>query len=123
MYWIDIASIVFVCVTMNHLGLIGEIEGRMGRTIPVLGCPKCASFWLTLAHGVIVGVLDIVPMLAISFLASYLALWLELFEGYIDTIYIEMYDKIYPTSADAAAADTDEGDTAGSVSELQENNN
>ena len=32
MNWIDIASIVFVCVTMNHLGLIKAIEEGDSKT-------------------------------------------------------------------------------------------
>lgn len=40
---LDIVSIVFVAVTMNHLGLVGKIEEIMGFRIPVLNCPKCAS--------------------------------------------------------------------------------
>lgn len=116
----DIACIVFVCVTMNHLGLMGEIEGIMGKRIPVLNCPKCASFWLTLAYccGQTTAHTDVVAVLAISFLASYAAIWFELFEGFIDTLYMKLYGKIYTTSDDAVAADADGGNSDGSVSEL-----
>jgi len=46
-------------------------------------------------------------MLATSFLASYMAIWLELFEGYTDTLYAKLYDKIYST------ADTADDDAPG----------
>lgn len=126
MIW-DIVSTVFVAVTANHLGLIGKIGEITGRDIPVLSCPKCLSFWATLgyqvchdtakcftAHG-------IVTVLAISFLASYAAIWLELTEGLIDTLYLKLYGKItQPDTDNTAASDAEDGDTAGSVSELQQ---
>jgi len=112
--WGDIACIVFVCVTMNHLGLMGKIEGIVGFRIPILNCPKCASCWLTLAY--LMGKMGflIIPqiplVLAISFLASYIALWLELLEGYIDTLYLKLYGKIVSKYSDnEVAADTDKG--------------
>ena len=122
MYWTDIAGIVFTCTTMNHLGLIGKLEEIMGG-LPILNCPKCCSFWATLFYGLcgITSLCGIIPVLAVSFLASYLALWLELLEGYIDTIYIKMYEKIYSTSDNTIAADAYGGDTAGTLSDLQPN--
>ena len=94
---LDIASIVFVCVTMNHLGLIGKIEEIMGE-FPILNCPKCSSFWFSLIYcllGMCHGYGDIITSLAISFFASYSAIWLELLEGYIDTLYHKIYEQIY----------------------------
>ena len=120
MIWTDIASIVFVCVTANHLGLIGEIERVMGIRLPILNCPKCASFWLSTVYTVwesgFLGIPQIPTMLAVSFAASYLALWLELAEGYIDTLYVKLYEKIYGTTADTSATDAEQGNTRGTVS-------
>jgi len=117
MNWIDIASIVFVCVTMNHLGLITAIEKHIGYEFPILDCVKCSSFWLTLLYvGMMSG--QLITTLAISFIASYTAIWLELFEGYIDTLYLRLYEKIYATSDDTASADTNNGDSESTVSEL-----
>ena len=118
MIWIDIASIVFVCVTMNHLGLIGKIEEICGK-LPIIHCPKCCSFWTTLLYGLcgidsLYGELPIV--LAVSFLASYSAIWLELLEGYIDVLYLKCYDKIYTTKADTSATDTVGSNSSGSMS-------
>lgn len=57
-----------------------------------------------------------ITSLAISFLASYTAIWLELFEGFIDTIYLKLYDKTYSNSGnDAPAANANDGDTASTV--------
>ena len=96
MNWIDIAAIVFVCVTMNHLGLVKAIEDVAQRELKVVNCPKCLSCWGVLAYTIITS-RKLIPSLAISFLASYAAIWLELFEGYIDTLYQRIYDKIFPT--------------------------
>ena len=97
---LDIASIVFISVTMNHLGLIREIEHIYGYRLKVINCPKCLAFWLTTIYGLwgihsFYG--EFARLLAVSFLASYSAIWLELFEGFIDTLYQKLYDKIYPT--------------------------
>ena len=104
MNWIDIASIVFVCVTMNHLGLVKAVEEKVGYNLMILNCVKCSTFWFTLIYTTTLSHQFIAP-LAISFLASYIALWLELLEGYIDTLYNNLYDKIYNTTADAPASD------------------
>ena len=118
MNWIDIASIVFVCVTANHLGLIKAIEDYTDRELVVINCPKCFSFWCTLAYSLwFVGFSDIPLVLAISFLASYTAIWLELLEGFIDTLYLKLYGKIIATNHnDTPATDSNGGNTAGTVS-------
>ena len=118
MEWTDIACIVFVCVTANHLGLVSAVEDAIGHRLPVLNCPKCLTFWTTASYGAL-NVIGALAVLAISFLASYMAIWLELAEGYVDTLYMKLYGKIYITSDNAPAADTDNGDSAGSMPELQ----
>ena len=120
MSWIDIAAIVTVTVTANHLGLIAAAEKVIGHSLPVAGCVKCATFWCVLAYGLsgdiaaacdtsqrLAGAIPsaVVRWLAISILCSYLALWLELAEGFIDTIYSRIYDTLY-TTEDKAGADT-----------------
>lgn len=119
MDWIDVASIVFVCVTANHLGLIGKLEEIWGK-LPILDCPKCASFWITLLYGLlgIKGKYGEIPfLLATSFLASYAALWLELLEAYIDTLYMKFYGKITATDTDnTTASNADGGNSDSTVS-------
>ena len=114
---IDIAGIVFICVTMNHLGLIGAVEDVIHRKLWIVDCPKCSTFWSVLAYTAIT-TQDIITPLAISFLSSYIALWLELLEGFIDTLYLNLYEQIYNTSDNAPATDPDEGNSAGSVPKL-----
>ena len=115
MDWIDIAGIVFVCVTMNHLGLIKAVEEVVEQELPIINCPKCSTMWFSLAYTLFT-LHEVIASLAISFLASYTAIWLELFEGYIDTLYINLYGKIYTTSNDTASADSDNGNSASPVS-------
>lgn len=118
MEWIDIASIVFACVTMNHLGLIGAIEEKIGRKIPIVNCTKCCSFWSVLAF-TLMTTHDLIPSLAISFLSSYAALWIEMLEAYIDTLYLKLYGKITETCTnDTLASNADNGNSASSLPEL-----
>lgn len=116
MDWIDIASIVFACTAANHLGLVSAIEEVTGRRLPIVNCCKCASFWGVLIYGCYhiasYGTYGIVTVLAISFLCAYLAIWLELLMGIVDYYYNKVYGKIYTTSDDTPASDTDEGDSA-----------
>ena len=119
-YWIDIAAIVFTCVTANHLGLVKAIEEAAQRELRIVNCPKCFSFWSVLAYTIITS-RNVITSLAISFLASYSALWLELLEGYIDTLYTKVYEKIYPTYSDnPSAADAGNGDSAGALPHLRQ---
>ena len=118
MNWIDIAGIVFVCVTMNHLGLITAIEGVIKHQLPILNCPKCLTCWSVLAYMVITAQ-DIITSLAVSFLASYSAIWLELFEGFIDTLYLKLYGKITSTGNDnEATTNPDDGNSASTLPKL-----
>ena len=121
--WTDIVSIVFVCVTANHLGLVRKLEEIMGE-LPIINCPKCLSFWCSLPCGLwYLGFSDLPLVLAVSFLASYSALWLELFEGYVDTLYTKIYTKIYTDyekinaeySDDKATTGANNGNTKGTM--------
>ena len=103
--WTDIACIVFACVTINHLGMIAAIKSVTKRNrLPVLDCPKCLSFWATLCCQLVTSCNSLPQMLSISFLCAYLAIWLELAEGFIDKLYDYVYKQIYST------ADTDSTD-------------
>lgn len=105
--WRDIACIVFACVTVNHLGLITAIKlvTKCNR-LWVLDCPKCLTFWATLCYQLVTDCHQLPQVLAISFLASYAAIWLELLEGFIDKLYLKIYGKIYPTT-DTTDADAE----------------
>ena len=120
---IDIVSIVFVCVAVNHLGLVSAIEKRIGKRLIVLNCCKCLSFWATFTYSIFHT--RTIPTLAISFLAAYAALWVELLMYRIDKLYLNCYGKISKSgSADnKATATTKRKNTKGSVPELQQKTN
>ena len=103
MEWGDIAGIVFACVTANHLGLVKAIEDTFEKELPIINCVKCFSFWSVLVY-MAFATHEVITSLAVSFLSGYAAIWLELLEGYIDTLYNRLYDKIY-----SATDTTDDG--------------
>lgn len=119
MEWSDIAGIVFASVTANHLGLVKAIEETYDHELPIINCVKCLTFWAVLVYMVFT-TRDVITSLAISFLASYSAIWVELLEAYIDTLYLKLYGKIYETSDDTTTSDADNGNTSSTVSELQQ---
>ena len=93
MDWRDVASIVFITTAVNHLGLIGAIEGIIRHRLPVIDCPKCLTCWSVMAYLTVTGC-NVLTSLAISLLCSYLAIWLELSMYAIDTLYNKVYDTI-----------------------------
>ena len=111
MNWTDVACIVFACTTVNHLGLVSAMESAIKRRLWIVDCPKCLTFWCVLAYGLSGDGVSANPsclarLLAISFLAAYSAVWLELIEGLTDKLYDYVYKQIYPT-ADTADDDTE----------------
>lgn len=112
MNFMDIASIVFACTAANHLGLIQAVQTvTKCNQLPVISCVKCLTFWVVLIYCLVccstaAAAIESAPrLLAISFLSSWSAIWLELFMGFIDHLYIKLYEQIYPT-ADTADTDT-----------------
>lgn len=107
--------IAFICAAMNHMGLVAAAEKVLNCKLPVLNCPRCSAFWLTLGflgcHGMTTD--GTVVAVAVAFAAAYLAIWMELLMGGIDVLYRKLYDKIFATAAgaadDAPAAEREEG--------------
>lgn len=124
MIWLKAAMIVFICTSMNHLGLIEAIEKVLGFKLAVVNCCKCSTFWVTYFYlGIVHNSLGFLTVIAISFLACFLAVWLELALGYIDTLYNKAYERIFNTSTvsetvgDKGDTETDDkGDTETKVS-------
>lgn len=135
MNWLDVLMITFSAVAANHLGLVAAVESVILHRLPVVNCPKCAAFWLVLAYGLgceihfttthhLVDANDMVAyhfehvleMLAAAFLSAWSAIWLDLFMGIIDQLYIKVYDTIYPTANTSNADALDTTDTVSDVS-------
>ena len=121
MYWSDILAILFAAVAMNHLGLISAVETVIRHSLPILNCVKCCTFWVVLAYMVIM-TRDIIISLALSLFCAWLALWVELGMASIDKLYMKIYEKIITdTDDDTTATDADNGNSPGTVPELQQN--
>ena len=89
-----VVCIVFSCVAANHLGLIDKIEEIIGCKLPIINCVKCFTFWSVLLY-LVVERWNVIEALALSFTMAYVAIWVELFMGFIDTIYNTLYGKIF----------------------------
>ena len=135
MNWIDVLMIVFSATAANHLGLVAAAESVIRHRLPVLNCPKCAAFWLVLAYGLgyeicftttrhFVDVNDMVAyhfeyilkLIAVAFLSAWSAVWLDLFMGITDQLYLRAYDTIYPTTDTTDTDATGAGDAVPDVS-------
>ena len=92
----DITMLTFSCVAANHLGLVAAIERVLKRSIPVVNCPKCFTFWAVLFTTAFSG-WNIVSALSVSFLCAYLSLWIQLLMAFIDRKYNHLYDTIFST--------------------------
>ena len=105
MDWLNDLMITFSVVAANHLGLVAAIERTLKHRLPIVNCPKCMTFWTVLVYGLWdVGNSDVPLTTAVALLAAWAAIWLELFMGFIDQLYLKAYEQIYPT-ADSTDAD------------------
>lgn len=111
---LEIASILFSSVAINHLGLVAAVEEVFDRRLPIVNCPKCLTFWATLIFGLLnewiatdtqpldtcaVANLSLFTIhFSLSLLCAWLAIWLDLAMGIIDQLYLYIYGKIYPTA-------------------------
>ena len=107
--------IAFICAAMNHLGLVAAAEKVLRHRLPVVNCPKCSAFWLSLATAVPALAAQatderagaVLTAVAMSLLCAWIAVWMELLMGGIDLLYNRLYDTFYST------ADTDTDDALG----------
>lgn len=124
MIWLDVLMIVFSATAANHLGLVAAAESVVRHRLPILNCPKCAAFWLVLIYDCsvccnsIAALPPVIPeILAAAFLSAWSAVWLDLFMGIIDQLYIKVYGTVYPATD---TTDTNALDTADPMSDVSE---
>ena len=88
-----------IFIKNRHIICIGDfgIEKIINHRLPIVNCIKCLTFWIVLIFCLSSG-FNLKISVAISFLSSYIAIWLELFFGYIDICYEKIYDSIYKDS-------------------------
>ena len=87
----------------NHMELVEAVEKVLGFKLPIVNCPKCLTFWLTLGYTLLSGT-AVVHSFAISFLTAYVAVWFNLLLGLADKLYNWIYENTFATEA----ADTED---------------
>ena len=107
MDWPAAAMITFSAVAANHLRLVAAVEKVIRHRLPIVNCPKCATFWGVLIYGALtvrhfVGIRDMVEVLAVAFLCAYLSLWVNLLFAIIDHFFNKIYDSLFTTTDTAA---------------------
>ena len=96
MEWLDVVAITTSWVMAIHMGLVDAILlvfKSSGKRVPIITCPKCATFWSILVYLVLTRQ-SIILSVATSFLASYCAIWLDLLLGVMDMLYEYIYKRI-----------------------------
>lgn len=90
-------------VLFSHTGLCEAVEEKIHYKFKILSCAKCGTFWSVLIYML----LRHHPIVSITaaFMLSYMAIWFELFLGYMSKVYEDTYNKIQ-----ASQADKDKGD-------------
>ena len=88
--------IMFSCVMAIHMGLMDAVLKVLriqDRNIPIIRCPKCLTFHAVLWYLVSTGA-NVILAVATAFLASYIAIWFDLFLGLMDVWYEDIYNRI-----------------------------
>lgn len=95
MAWIDVVMIMVSCVLFIHMGLVDEVLAILGlrEDLPIVTCPKCLTFHCVLWYLFLTGH-SVLHVIAISFLASYCAIWLDMFLSIMDKCYVYIYRKL-----------------------------
>ena len=91
----EVIAITFSCVMFIHMGLVDAVLGVYGieDRVPIVTCPKCLTFWSVLCFLTFSGH-NIIMSVAIAFLACYVAIWFDLFLGFMDRLYENIYNRI-----------------------------
>lgn len=109
--WKDAVLVTLSCVLAIQMGLIEAIGKVLHYEFKILSCPKCLTFWFSLA----VHLLHRAPVLesvTVSFLSSYAALWLCLLYDALAILYNYAYEKLSPQE-DAPEAESSSDEVSG----------
>lgn len=86
MVWIALTA-AFTALLAQHLGLAEELAGL---AVKVAKCPKCTTFWITLA-ALIYSDYDVIAAVALSMIMAYLSFW----AGFLLIGLQKLYDKLW----------------------------
>lgn len=89
----EAATVLTCSVLFIGMGLAGEIQRTAGVSLRILNCPKCLTFWATLA-ALLISRHPILLSVAVSFITSYLAMWLTLGYDALTILYNRLYEEI-----------------------------
>lgn len=91
MEWVCIALISMVVgVTAHHLGLTEEVSKIVGK---IAECPKCCSFWTSMAALTYMGC-DILISLTLSMFVAYLSFYFGLVLILLQKLYDWLWQKV-----------------------------
>jgi len=84
------------CVLFVNMGLSEAIQNLLHLKLRILSCPKCLTMWTCLAI-FLLHRYDLVESIAVSFICSYLSLWLTLIYDGLSALYNNMYELFTET--------------------------
>ena len=107
--------LTIACVLFIQMGLSHAIQEAVHVDISIMNCQKCLTYW-TVFITLLLHKNSIIVSIAVSFICSYMALWLSLLYDYLATIYNKLYENITETTdteestniSDNEATDADE---------------
>lgn len=79
-----------IAILSQHLGLTVEASKIVSK---ISKCPKCLSFWITLA-ALIYNKCDPLKAIALSFIMAYLSFWLSLLFPILQKAYNRIWTKL-----------------------------
>lgn len=110
MIW-DAALIMTSCVLFVQMGLSEAIQEVLHIHLRIASCPKCLTMWTTLVY-LLFSTRAIVLSVAVSFVFSYLALWMSLLYDIAAGYYNKLYETISKTpDASETSFDSDTEET------------
>lgn len=86
MVWIALTA-AFAAILAQHLGLAEELAELVMK---IAKCPKCTTFWATLA-ALIYSDCDVIAAVALSLLMAYLSFW----AGFLLIGAQRLYDRLW----------------------------
>lgn len=86
----DALMVMVFAVLANHLGLMDAVVKVF---VQIARCPKCSSFWFSMALLLLMGK-DIITALACSIVVSYLSIWIGLILFELNKIYDKIWQRI-----------------------------
>ena len=102
-----VGCVVLCCVLFVHMGLGDAVCKTIRRNLFLFHCVKCLTFWTTLVYTLVFTDYVLVECLAIAFVMSYVALWVDLLFAKISVWYEKWYESVV---AKTSKRDTTNGD-------------